>query len=599
MLPTGSADRVLSADDATATALFNCLVREVCAPDHQVWPRGGHLLIRLPRLDVLLRARLARPPLGFTYRLTAPYQELRAGSGEWAAVDWRRLAELVAGELELATGQANPEFVEQVTASHTALAALLAARGPAAPPPPRRPAEDRDGVRPFARGSRPALTEDDRCAVYLASEQSLVAGHRFHPSPKARQGKPEEWLPYAPEAGARFPLRWLAVREEVFAEGGDAAGFAALEALAPPPPPGHRLLPAHPWQLSLLAGRPVLRRALESGLLVDLGQGGPEAVPTSSVRTLYVPAADVFCKFSLDMRITNCVRKNSWYELTGAVTLDRLLRPVFAELGERFGGCRLLPEPAYRSVHLADRRLHEGLGVILRGGVRALAGTPLVAAVLADPYGTGPVSVATLPCTADPDGALAWWARYVALVAPPALDAYLTHGVVLEPHLQNVVVAVDETGMPTQAAFRDLEGTKLVAGRWDAALAGLPGRVREALTYSAEQGWNRVVYCLLVNHLAEIAAAVADRHPRLEAELWRVLRECVADYARGRPGDARLRALLAGVPLPAKANLRVRWSRSADRAAGYIPVPNPLGTAPHDRAAPPRTPADAELIRRR
>ena len=33
---------------------------------------------------------------------------------------------------------------------------------------------------------------------------------------------------------------------------------------------------------------------------------------------------------------------------------------------------------------------------------------------------------------------------------------------------------------------------------------------------------------------------------------------------------------LAGVPFPAKANLRARWARSADRAAAYVPVPNPF-----------------------
>jgi hypothetical protein len=30
------------------------------------------------------------------------------------------------------------------------------------------------------------------------------------------------------------------------------------------------------------------------------------------------------------------------------------------------------------------------------------------------------------------------------------------------------------------------------------------------------------------------------------------------------------------VPLPGKANLRLRWYRDADRKAGYIPVPNPF-----------------------
>jgi hypothetical protein len=34
--------------------------------------------------------------------------------------------------------------------------------------------------------------------------------------------------------------------------------------------------------------------------------------------------------------------------------------------------------------------------------------------------------------------------------------------------------------------------------------------------------------------------------------------------------------VLAGVPLPAKANLRLRWARAADREATYLRVLNPL-----------------------
>ncbi len=42
------------------------------------------------------------------------------------------------------------------------------------------------------------------------------------------------------------------------------------------------------------------------------------------------------------------------------------------------------------------------------------------------------------------------------------LAAYFEHGVVLEPHLQNVLIGVDDDGMPRQVLFRDLEGTKLL-----------------------------------------------------------------------------------------------------------------------------------------
>ncbi|QFG25040.1 IucA/IucC family siderophore biosynthesis protein [Actinomadura sp. WMMB 499] len=544
MLLTGSATPALTADDATSTALLNCLIREVCAPEQQVRADGAHLVVRLPRADVVLRTGLARPPAGPTFRLEPPYEERRGDV--WTPASWHRLADLVAGELELATGRANPEFLAQVGDSRTALAAILAARTDAA-----GDGADGDG----AAGPSGDGPSGDR---YIASEQSLVAGHRFHPSPKSRQGAPRDWLKYAPEARARFRPHWLAVPEDLLAEEGDPDAFAALEKHGPPPGPGRRLVPAHPWQLALLSER--LHRALRTGLVTDLGPSGAEAVPTSSVRTVYLPDADVFCKFSLDVRITNCVRKNAWYELSGAVALNDLLNPVFASMG-----VTLLSEPAYRTVTLADRRLYEGLGVILRQGVQHLPGTPLLAGALADPYGT---FLSSLPALATPEGALAWWDSYVAHVAPPVLRAYLDHGVVLEPHLQNVLVCVDPDGMPIHTAFRDLEGTKLVQGRWN--LGGLPPRVAESLTYAPDRGWNRVVYCLLINHLTEIAAAVADLHPELE--LWPAARRHFAAHDR----HPQVRALLAGVPLPAKANLRARWSRTADRGAMYVPAPNPL-----------------------
>ena len=65
--------------------------------------------------------------------------------------------------------------------------------------------------------------------------------------------------------------------------------------------------------------------------ILDLGACGPEAVPTSSVRTVHV--RDGFLKFSLDVRITNCVRKHAWYELPGAVHATAVRRPHVVTLG--------------------------------------------------------------------------------------------------------------------------------------------------------------------------------------------------------------------------------------------------------------------------
>ncbi|MGC5014771.1 IucA/IucC family protein [Streptosporangium sp. DT93] len=514
------------AEEASLAALLRCCVREISAPRGQVGHDRPYVLLRVA--GTLLRVRAYG---GLALRFDGRAERLENGS--WQPLSADLLVRLVESEL----GEDNDEFASQVAQSRDVMTTLLAARQDASPP----------------------------ADPWLASEQALVFGHPFHPSPKARGG--DGWLRYAPEAHASFPLRLLGVRRDVLAGAGDTGCLDALGQA----PPGYALLPAHPWQLELLAAD--LAAPLADGRLIDLGESSRRAVPTSSVRTVYEPLIDRCLKFSLDVRITNCLRKNSWYELAGAVELSRRLGPVFRDLSADFPGTRWLPEPGYRSAALGTRLL-EGLGVIVRVGPWSVCRpgvTPLLSGALA---GAGhPV--------ADPVG---WWRAYVERVAPPVLDAYLGHGVVLESHLQNVLVGVDAAGLPVEAVFRDLEGTKLVAGRHD--LSGLPGRVAEALTYDPAAGWDRVVYCLMVNHLPEIAASLAGTGPDpdagtghgsgLERELWAVAREVLAGYAGSRGWPWRMTDLLSGRPLPAKANLSVRWARSADRSAGYVPVANPL-----------------------
>ena len=143
-------------------------------------------------------------------------------------------------------------------------------------------------------------------------------------------------LTTAPEADAAFPLRYLAVREDLVAGECAAPGADAVLDRLRPVPRGHRLLPVHPWQFELLGHHPVLRAALERGEVTDLGTGGPPFAPTASVRTLYGgTACPAFLKFSLNVRITNCVRKNARYELAGAVVqVQQTVRMAVRDLGD-------------------------------------------------------------------------------------------------------------------------------------------------------------------------------------------------------------------------------------------------------------------------
>jgi siderophore synthetase component len=84
------------------------------------------------------------------------------------------------------------------------------------------------------------------------------------------------------------------------------------------------------------------------------------------------------------------------------------------------------------------------------------------------------------------------------------------------------------------------------------------------------KGWERLQYCLVVNHLMEIAGAVLSRHPELD--VWAQAR----DVFRAFGSFTLLNSLLESPFVPAKANLLLRWTRAEGAASRYVDCPNPL-----------------------
>ena len=523
-------------------------------------------MVHLREVDRLLRVRLARHSPAGAHRLQSPVEQCRPttdGGEQWSALSCDGLAALLDAELTLRSGHGNPEFAGQVTASRDALATILTRR----PARPRRPVAGSAGH-------------------YLDSEQALLAGHPRHPAPKWRCAT-ADWYRYAPEGRTAFPLRWLAVPAEHVREHALEPGFdvhartaALLGEHLGRVPDDHRGLPVHPWQFRLVlddpATGPVLRAALAAGTVRDLGEVGLPVHPTASVRTLYQPDVDVFLKTSLNVRITNCLRRNAAYELAGAVELTGLLAGPIARVAAH-PGFAVLREPASRTVTLAGAEpagLAEAFGVIVRAGLRDvvaggeqvhLAGT--LAAAVRDPAGTRTALADLLPAVADPvagccaGGSHTW--RCSSRRSSRLLRPRRRAGAASAERAGRV----DPDGCPPASSCATWRAPSSSPG---APTSPRCRPVARAVRTTEARGWNRVAYCLLVNHLS----TCSPRSPICSRPLRRGRGGAVVHGPRASgtrtstaapPGA--LRALLAGDPLPAKANLLTRWERTPTGAA--------------------------------
>ncbi|SFU83433.1 IucA/IucC family protein [Pseudoduganella namucuonensis] len=572
--------------------LLNCYCREVAGPAGHLsvgplfgqndWPQSVRLALRasggsvmhvlLPRTRARLLAVVALPSPTGNYSYRSPLY-CKAEAQPWALLDNEELAGALLRELALQTGtDYNDELMRQMRDSVTVTAALL------------------ENARPAPFSAYPAL-------AFIESEQSLLYGHPFHPAPKSRQGvSHEDMLRYSPETGARFPLHYFAVRRDCLRQQSllDQPCDEIVAAQAPAglaPSQDYALIPVHPWQAGHLLELPSVAAALEDGRLRDLGPRGRDYIPTSSIRTLYEPGNPYFYKCSLNIRITNCVRKNAHYELEGALQVSAIMRELMPELRQRFPGLEVLEEPAFMTVDLGTGKdVSEGFGMILRRNWDGLARpgtTPLLAGALFGNHLPGAERLReSLDRMRGHTGMLhaataeQWFSQYVELLMYPVLDCYFAHGLVFEPHLQNVLVSVDEGG-PRQVFLRDFEGVKLTREHYsEQRLRGVSEAARQALWYSAELGWKRIAYCLFVNNFCEAVGQLAGDDAALQARLWAIVGRHLQRYQRLHGGEAsavRVGELLDGAPLPGKTNLLNRFFKRADRATTYVPVGNPIG----------------------
>lgn len=561
-------------------ALLNCFLREVALPNRWLsftpTPLDGYLAeLRLPAQNRRLFFHVHAVSTTANYH----YLTLPAYSPNDPELDLDELTDCLLTELCQLEGQAEcDELMAQIRCSRDVMSRILEAS--------------------TQESSRPTGVVD----TYVHSEQALTVGHRYHPTPKARQGMSEQaLLDYSPEHGARFQWHCFSVpREDLKAYGqADLQSFIRQQWMGDLDVGEDRaLLPVHPWQAGYLTRQSDVQAGLREGWLVDHGPAGQALYATSSLRSCYHPDLDFMVKGSLNVRLTNCVRKNALYELDTAVALSDALKPMASPLRQH--GFSILFEPAYQSLGGArdvSRDMIEGFSFIARDNRFRddwLGHRPVVAGALFAPRpGARPwvrdeiIAAGERLNTSYFNTALAWFEALLEVLVEPVIRLYVEHGVVLEPHLQNGVIGL-QRHWPAHYYYRDMEGTKLVPEHWPASqLADLSERALESIYYDADRGWNRVCYCLFVNTLAQAVFYISGDDELLERSLWRVLAEYLGDLSRRMPeGRDRIQSVLQSAHLPNKANLLVRFRQQADRHAGYVPMANPIRQACNPDVAP-------------
>ena len=565
---------------------LNCFCREVAGPQgalsypediinlsegvFQSLQETGGILLNIDLHDGQLTCVVDKKSQSYQYRYLS-YFLFQSDTQEQQELDWNELQVILLNDLaNRFNTDANDELLAQMNNSEQVLAYLLLNR----------------------------KSSQESANLYLESESKLLLGHATHPAAKSRLGfSQQDILDYSPELRANFQLHYFAAKSDKVKRLGSGLSDAKLREFSATHDslsPDYALLPVHPWQAKYLLKQDVIIKLIEQGLLIDLGVRGKKLTATSSLRTLYNPELDFFIKGSLNVRITNCVRKNAYYELESAVKLTELLAPNFNQLEKKHLGLKIMREPGcltldFDELDVEQRiQVEEGFGVLFRENPSELREQNILLAGSLFTQGvSGESNVKTHiwhlsqhSQMSYEQSSLLWFKSYLDALLPSMFDALFEHGLVFEPHLQNILIKLDQD-LVAGVWIRDLEGTKLNQQAWQIQqLSNMSEKASSSVLYDQEKCWNRLAYCLFINNIVQAIFCIARRESVLEARLWHQVRLTVQQYlgqSNSEFAANKLGDLLAGKAIPNKANLITRFLKRADKQAEYTDFPNPLG----------------------
>lgn len=464
---------------------------------------------------------------------------------------------------------------------------------------------------------------------YINSEQSLIAGHPFHPFPKSSEGFLLSELPlYSPEMRASFALSYLAV-ETIYMNEHWIHEQARQTAISPDvykqvrvqlgeQADHYQLLPMHPWQVQYIQTLPLIQQAIQHQQIILLGSLGDMLYPTSSVRTVWDRQEGRGYKLPLHIRITNLIRENTPEQARRTIDAARIIDYRRADIESSH--FKVLTETGYSSV--AIDRLHHHLTIkdsnadltsdststndvedknqslsLIEQEQITSALTVIYRPQHIDPDHTYVVAslLENVPTTDEPrlvqivrqhrGGLLPdwsdWLTQYTEITLLSLLRVFSDYGISFEAHLQNSLISFKD-GMPDCYYVRDLEGVSIdrtcsAVQEWMLPLIDVDSDV----LYESEVAWLRTGYYFVVNHLGSFIHTLARYNECSEQIYWDVVGQQLMTW-RAQAEEAqhmtlyhRINTLLHAETLPAKANFISCFQAKGDQPS-FLSIPNPL-----------------------
>ena len=411
--------------------------------------------------------------------------------------------------------------------------------------------------------AQPAVTAAELAdSGFQDIESGMTEGHPCFVANNGRLGFDlAEYHSYAPETGSAVRLVWIAAHrdhttftfaadltyDELLLSELSAATLrrftAALTRLGLDPD-DYYLLPVHPWQwwnkLSVTFAAEVARQRL-----VFVGHGDDEHRPQQSIRTFFntTHPGKHYVKTALSvlnmgflrglsatyMRATPAI--NDW--LAQLVADDELLRAT---------GLGILRECAAAGYHPAPYEAAAAKGSPYLKMLAALwRESPIP---LLEP-GQRPATMASLLHTDREGGSFAaaliarsgldpsdWLRRYLDVYLTPLLHCFYAYDLVFMPHGENVILVLDDHGVPQRALFKDL-AEEIAVMNADTPLPPDVERVRADVPEDLKilSLFTDVFDCFL----RFLNALLAERDILDEAGFWSTVADCVHDYQKSAP----------------------------------------------------------------